>query len=75
MEHRSLPLRDAAARVVAGAPRGTVGLVAVSAAGEVCMVHNTTAMFRACATEAGHAEVGIWTDAGDADGESVSVGL
>uniref|UniRef100_A0A0A9E2A5 Transposon protein n=1 Tax=Arundo donax TaxID=35708 RepID=A0A0A9E2A5_ARUDO len=72
MEHRGLPLRDAAERVVAGAPRGTVGLVAVSAAGEVCMMHNTTAMFRACATEAGHAEVGIWTDA---DGESVSVGL
>uniref|UniRef100_A0A0A9HU24 beta-aspartyl-peptidase n=1 Tax=Arundo donax TaxID=35708 RepID=A0A0A9HU24_ARUDO len=75
MEHRGLPLRDAAARVVAGVPRGTVGLVAVSTAGEVCMVHNTTAMFRACATEAGHAEVGIWTDADDADGESVSVGL
>ncbi|XP_062211760.1 isoaspartyl peptidase/L-asparaginase 1 [Phragmites australis] len=74
MEHRDLPLRDAAARVVAGAPRGTVGLVAVSADGEVCMVHNTTGMFRACATEAGHAEVGIWTDA-DANGESVSVGL
>ncbi|KAJ1294626.1 hypothetical protein BS78_01G159800 [Paspalum vaginatum] len=78
MEHRSLPLRDAAARVVAGAPRGTVGLVAVSRRGEVCMAHNTTAMFRACATEAGHVEVGIWTDAdadADADGESVSVAL
>ncbi|PUZ38069.1 hypothetical protein GQ55_9G167500 [Panicum hallii var. hallii] len=74
MEHRGLPLRDAAARVVAGAPRGTVGLVAVSRGGEVCMAHNTTAMFRACATEAGHAEVGIWTDAG-ADGESVTVAL
>ena len=72
-----LPPRDAAARVVAGAPRGTVGLVAVSRGGEVCMAHNTTAMFRACATEAGHAEVGIWTDAGaGADGgESVSAAL
>ncbi|CAN6323354.1 unnamed protein product [Urochloa humidicola] len=76
MEHRGMPLRDAAARVVAGAPRGAVGLVAVSRGGEVCMVHNTTAMFRACATEAGHEEIGIWTDAdADADGESVSVAL
>ncbi|OEL29727.1 Isoaspartyl peptidase/L-asparaginase 1 [Dichanthelium oligosanthes] len=76
MEHRALPLRDAAARVVAGAPRGTVGLVAVSRGGEVCMAHNTTAMFRACATEAGHTEIGIWTDADDAEGDqSVSVAL
>jgi beta-aspartyl-peptidase (threonine type) len=38
------------------------------------MAHNTTAMFRACATEAGHTEVGIWTDADDdADGKTVSV--
>jgi beta-aspartyl-peptidase (threonine type) len=74
MEHAGMPLRDAAARVVAGAPRGTVGLVAVSRGGEVCMAHNTTAMFRACATEAGHEEVGIWTDA-DAGGESVSFAL
>ncbi|XP_034571248.1 isoaspartyl peptidase/L-asparaginase 1 isoform X1 [Setaria viridis] len=74
MEHRGLRLRDAAARVVAGAPRGAVGLVAVSRTGEVCMAHNTTAMFRACATEAGHEEVGIWTDA-DAPMESVSVAL
>jgi beta-aspartyl-peptidase (threonine type) len=75
MEHGdALPLRDAAARVVAGAPRGTVGLVAVSRQGDVCMAHNTTAMFRACATEAGHTEVGIWTDADDdADGKTVSV--
>ncbi|CAL4917825.1 unnamed protein product [Urochloa decumbens] len=75
MEHRGMPLRDAAARVVAGAPRGAVGLVAVSREGEVCMVHNTTALFRACATEGGHEEVGIWTDAADGDGESVSVAL
>ncbi|CAN6282308.1 unnamed protein product [Urochloa humidicola] len=75
MEHCGLPLRDAAARVVAGATRGAVGLVAVSREGEVCMVHNTTAMFRACATEDGHQEVGIWTDAADANGESVSVAL
>ncbi|OQU91408.1 hypothetical protein SORBI_3001G174700 [Sorghum bicolor] len=72
----ALPLRDAAARVVAGAARGAVGLVVVSRQGDVAMVHNTTAMFRACATEAGHTEVGIWTDAdADADGETVSVAL
>ncbi|KAL6848552.1 hypothetical protein ACP4OV_021846 [Aristida adscensionis] len=77
MEHRGLPLRDAAVRVVAAAPRGTFGLVAVSAAGEVCMAHNTAAMFRACATEDGHAEVGIWTDdnADASNGHSFTVGL
>ncbi|GJN24117.1 hypothetical protein PR202_gb11837 [Eleusine coracana subsp. coracana] len=75
MEHRpGLTLRDAAARVVGNTPRGDVGLVAVSASGEVCMVHNTTGMFRACATEDGHTEVGIWTDAA-AGGHSVSIGL
>ncbi|GJM95879.1 hypothetical protein PR202_ga12663 [Eleusine coracana subsp. coracana] len=72
MEHRpGMTLHDAAARVVGATPRGDVGLVAVSASGEVCMVYNTTGMFRACATEDGHAEVGIWTD----DGHSVSIGL
>ncbi|KAL6637326.1 hypothetical protein ACP70R_024898 [Stipagrostis hirtigluma subsp. patula] len=75
MEHRGLPLRDAAVRVVAGMPRDTVGLVAVSATGEVCMAYNTIGMFRACATEAGHTEVGIWTDDVDANGESVSIRL
>nr|BAK02243.1 predicted protein [Hordeum vulgare subsp. vulgare] len=60
MEHRGLPLEEAAARVVAGVPRGSVGLVAVSAAGEVTMAYNTTGMFRACATEDGYSEVAIW---------------
>ncbi|KAL6637328.1 hypothetical protein ACP70R_024900 [Stipagrostis hirtigluma subsp. patula] len=64
MEHLGLPLRDAAARVVASAPRGSAGLVAVSAEGEVCMVYNTPGMFRACITENGHTEVGIWADTG-----------
>uniref|UniRef100_A0A0E0D3J1 beta-aspartyl-peptidase n=1 Tax=Oryza meridionalis TaxID=40149 RepID=A0A0E0D3J1_9ORYZ len=59
-------LGDAAARVVAGVPPGKVGLVAVSAAGEVAMAYNTTGMFRACATEGGRHEVAIWPD--DADG-------
>ncbi|KAL6599530.1 hypothetical protein ACP70R_045667 [Stipagrostis hirtigluma subsp. patula] len=64
MEHLGLPLREAAARVVASAPRGSAGLVAVSAEGEVCMVYNTPGMFRACITENGHTEVGIWADTG-----------
>ncbi|XP_071677689.1 isoaspartyl peptidase/L-asparaginase 1-like [Lolium perenne] len=63
MEHRGLPLKEAAARVVAGVPRGDVGLVAVSATGEVSMVYNTSGMFRACATEDGYSEVGIWPQA------------
>ncbi|KAL6637327.1 hypothetical protein ACP70R_024899 [Stipagrostis hirtigluma subsp. patula] len=75
MEHSGLPLRDAAARVVAGMPWPSVGLVAVSATGEVCMAYNTIGMFRACTTEAGHTEVGIWMDDVDANGESVTVRL
>lgn len=44
MEHRGLALKDAA-------PPGTVGMVAVSAQGEVAMLHNTAGMFRACVTQ------------------------
>lgn len=62
MEYKGLSLKDAAAYVVDEcAPKGTVGLVAVSSTGEVTMAHNTTGMFRACATEAGHTELGIWS--------------
>jgi beta-aspartyl-peptidase (threonine type) len=42
-----------------------VGLVAVSAQGEVAMLHNTAGMFRACVTEDGHTEVAIWPGAAD----------
>jgi beta-aspartyl-peptidase (threonine type) len=62
MEHRGLPLRDAVDRVVGAAPPGTVGMVAVSAQGEVCMRYNCTGMFRACVTEDGHTELAIWTE-------------
>ncbi|KAG0522072.1 hypothetical protein BDA96_07G005400 [Sorghum bicolor] len=58
MEHRGLDLKDAAARAV--------GLVAVSARGEVAMLHNTAGMFRACVTQDGHTEVAIWPP-GEAD--------
>ncbi|CAN1296902.1 Isoaspartyl peptidase/L-asparaginase (Fragment) [Linum perenne] len=63
MEYKGLSLKEAAGYVVDEcAPKGTVGLIAVSAKGEVTMPFNTTGMFRACATEDGHSEIGIWHD-------------
>jgi len=63
MEFKGLSLKDAADCVVhERIPKGTVGLVAVSAAGEVAMPYNTPGMFRACATEDGYSEVAIWSD-------------
>ncbi|GAB2212998.1 hypothetical protein Droror1_Dr00021009 [Drosera rotundifolia] len=60
MEYKGLSLKEAAAYVVEkNAPKGTVGLVAVSPTGEVTMPFNTTGMFRACATEDGYSEVAI----------------
>ncbi|GLU13278.1 hypothetical protein SLE2022_299210 [Rubroshorea leprosula] len=61
MEFKGLSLKEAAAYVVEeSTPKGNVGLVAVSATGEVTMAFNTTGMFRACATEDGYTEIGIW---------------
>ncbi|KAB1212828.1 Isoaspartyl peptidase/L-asparaginase 1 [Morella rubra] len=61
MEFKGLSLKEAAAYVVEeSVPRGNVGLVAVSAKGEVTMPFNTTGMFRACATEDGYSEIEIW---------------
>ncbi|KAK3013338.1 hypothetical protein RJ639_009550 [Escallonia herrerae] len=61
MEYKGLSLKDAAAYTIEECtPRGTAGLIAVSATGEVTMPFNTTGMFRACATEDGHTEVAIW---------------
>lgn len=61
MEYKGLSLEEAAAYVISEcAPRGTAGLVAVSATGEVTMQFNTTGMFRACASEDGYSEIGIW---------------
>ncbi|KAK7411309.1 hypothetical protein VNO78_02742 [Psophocarpus tetragonolobus] len=61
MEFKGVSLMEAADCVVhERTPKGTVGLVAVSAAGEVAMSYNTTGMFRACATEDGYSEVAIW---------------
>ncbi|XP_062027189.1 isoaspartyl peptidase/L-asparaginase 1 [Rosa rugosa] len=61
MEYKGVSLKEAAAYVVEeSTPKGNVGLVAVSAKGEVTMPFNTTGMFRACATEDGYWEIGIW---------------
>ena len=60
MEFKGLSLEDAAAYAVETIPKGTAGLVAVSATGEVAMPFNKLGMFRACATEDGHSEVAIW---------------
>ncbi|XP_020877081.1 isoaspartyl peptidase/L-asparaginase 1 isoform X2 [Arabidopsis lyrata subsp. lyrata] len=61
MEYKGLSLTKAAAYVVnQSVPRGSCGLVAVSANGEVTMPFNTTGMFRACATEDGYSEIAIW---------------
>lgn len=63
MEYKGLSLNEAAEYVVDGTPKGTTGLIAVSATGEVVMRFNTTGMFRACATEDGFTEVAIWPSA------------
>ncbi|XP_078177711.1 N-terminal nucleophile aminohydrolases (Ntn hydrolases) superfamily protein [Carex rostrata] len=60
MEYRGLSVKEAADLVIANAPEGTVGLVAVTDKGDVAMPFNTTGMFRACATENGHSEISIW---------------
>ncbi|XP_031287566.1 isoaspartyl peptidase/L-asparaginase-like [Pistacia vera] len=61
MEFIGLFLKEAATHIVEECvPRGTVGLVAVSSTGEITMPLNTTCMFRACATEDGYSEIGIW---------------
>ncbi|KAJ8637342.1 hypothetical protein MRB53_011609 [Persea americana] len=61
MEYKGLSLKEAAAYVIEQCvPDGNAGLVAVSATGEVSMPFNTTGMFRACATEDGYSEIGIW---------------
>ncbi|KAJ6844761.1 isoaspartyl peptidase/L-asparaginase 1 [Iris pallida] len=60
MEYKGISLKEAADHVIGNVPKGDAGLVAVSAAGEVAMPFNTTGMFRACATEDGYSEIGIW---------------
>ncbi|KAL9448073.1 hypothetical protein AB3S75_015527 [Citrus x aurantiifolia] len=62
MEFKGLSLKEASAYVVEECVlRGNVGLIAVSASGEVTMPFNTTGKFRACATEDGSSQIGRWT--------------
>ncbi|XP_015945775.1 isoaspartyl peptidase/L-asparaginase [Arachis duranensis] len=62
MEFKGVSLEEAASYVIHDCmPKGTAGLVAVSATGEVAMPYNTTGMFRACTTEDGYSEVAIWS--------------
>ncbi|ESR45604.1 hypothetical protein CICLE_v10003332mg, partial [Citrus x clementina] len=61
MEFKGLSLKEASAYVVEECvPRGNVGLIVVSASGEVTMPFNTTGKFRACATEDGYSQIGRW---------------
>ncbi|CAH9057459.1 unnamed protein product [Cuscuta epithymum] len=61
MEFKGISVKEAADYVINQCtPKGTAGLIAVSATGEVTMPFNTTGMFRACATEDGHSEIEIW---------------
>lgn len=60
MEFKGLSLKEASGCVVEECVlRGNVGLIAVSASGEVTMPFNTTGMFRACATEDGYSQIEI----------------
>ncbi|XP_057974193.1 probable isoaspartyl peptidase/L-asparaginase 2 isoform X2 [Malania oleifera] len=61
MEYKGLGLQDAVDFVIKERlDEGKAGLIAVSRNGEVACGFNTTGMFRACATEDGFMEVGIW---------------
>ncbi|KAF7838555.1 isoaspartyl peptidase/L-asparaginase [Senna tora] len=62
MEFKGVSLEEATKCIVEErTPKGTVGLVAVSAKGEIAMPYNTTGMFRACASEDGYSEIAIWS--------------
>ncbi|KAM3307938.1 hypothetical protein P3S67_009682 [Capsicum chacoense] len=61
IEYKGLTLKEATDFVIKeSTPKGTTGLIAVSAAREVVTPFNTTGMFRACATQDGKKEIGIW---------------
>lgn len=62
MEYGGLSLQAAVDRVIATRldRGGKAGLIAVSSKGEVTCGFNCVGMFRGCATQDGHMEVGIW---------------
>ncbi|KAL9239446.1 hypothetical protein vseg_013768 [Gypsophila vaccaria] len=60
MEYKGMSLKEAASYVVDNCgPKGSFGIIAVSAKGEIAMPFNTTGMYRACATHDGHSEVAV----------------
>jgi beta-aspartyl-peptidase (threonine type) len=61
MEYKGLSLQESVDFVInKRLEDGKGGLIAVSSNGEVAAGFNTLGMFRACATEEGYFEVGIW---------------
>eukprot|EP01018_Ginkgo_biloba_P015510 Gb_18949 [translate_table: standard] len=61
MEYKSLSLQESVDFVInQRLEDGKGGLIAVSSNGEVAVGFNTLGMFRACATEGGYSEIGIW---------------
>eukprot|EP00252_Welwitschia_mirabilis_P016123 TRINITY_DN35639_c0_g1_i1.p1 TRINITY_DN35639_c0_g1~~TRINITY_DN35639_c0_g1_i1.p1 ORF type:complete len:368 (-),score=52.41 TRINITY_DN35639_c0_g1_i1:133-1236(-) len=61
MEYKGLSLEDSVNYVInKRLEDGKGGLIAISSNGEVASAFNTTGMFRACATEDGYLEIGIW---------------
>lgn len=61
MEYKGLGLEEAVEYVMEHRlDGGKAGLIAVSSSGEVAYGFNSNAMFRACATQDGFMEVGIW---------------
>jgi len=61
MEYKGLCLQESVDFVInKRLEDGKGGLIAVSSNGEVVAGFNTPGMFRACATEEGYFEVGIW---------------
>ncbi|PHU15366.1 Isoaspartyl peptidase/L-asparaginase [Capsicum chinense] len=60
IEYKGLTLKEATDFVIKeSTPKGTTGLIAVSAAREVVTPFSTTGTFRACATQDGKKEIGI----------------
>lgn len=61
MEYKGLSLQESVDFVInKRLEDGKGGLIAVSSNGDVAAGFNTSGMFRACATEEGYFEVGIW---------------
>jgi len=67
VQYANLPLQQAADSVIVRTLKpigGTGGLIAVDASGNISMVFNTSAMFRAAANSEGYRVVGVFGNAG-----------